>query len=317
MKKNLLKILFVSLILTACSSDSDSDPVNTNPESTCSNVTSFNVTQNEGQLNLTVQTASNPLYTELSAVPAGGQNNPDYGNIEIINGTSKTLQISDSNYLQPGNTYLFYMRTVCANETKSGWSTPISLSISNYCGMPYNLNVVPEIGGPKFIWENTDSDNTYYETQYGPHGFALGNGISSTLDGTFIQGMPLNGNTTYDFYVRSYCNAALGWSDWAGPYTYFSSSNSNLCTAPSNITYTMETSSAANIRWDYNGESHFEYALISGSETIDTVTLHQGFYGEFPTFTGLSHWGSYTFYVRAVCSDGGHTSWTTRPINID
>lgn len=67
-------------------------------------------------------------------------------------------------------------------------------------------------------WVNGANDSTWI-VEYGLSGFALGSGtvINSTIDSVSIGG--LMSNTTYNVYVRSFCDVA-DTSLWFGPYSF-------------------------------------------------------------------------------------------------
>lgn len=306
MKLNLLKTLFAVLLFTACSSsDSDSDSAGT-PANPCQTPATFTVVQNDENLAINASGNASDNF-EVSFSQNEGQ--PDSGHMETFSGTADTFLIREL-FLEPGTTYYFYIRKLCSMESKSDWSAVRSITIANYCGSPFNLNVQADVQGPRFTWSSSDANATY-EVEYGVAGFTHGNGTLATIEGenSFYE-MPVVANTQYDFYVRALCGST-GSSDWAGPVTYLSPTNSNLCTQPSNLSFTMESPSAVGLHWDYNGEYLFEYALLSGSQTIGTATLHTIGTGGTPVFTGLSSFIQYQFYVRAVCADGNRTPWAT------
>lgn len=305
MKLNLLKILFAVFLFTACSSDSDNNNENT-PSNPCQTPATFTVVQNDETITVNAPGNASANF-ELSF--SQNEGNPDSGHMETFSGSSKTFLVSEL-FLEPGNIYYFYVRTICSSQSKSDWSGVRTVTIASYCGTPYNLNVQADVEGPSFTWSSSNS-NASFEVEYGPAGFAIGNGTRTDVgNNTSYSGMPVSMNTQYDFYVRSFCEGLVS-SDWAGPFTYLSPTNSNLCTQPSNLSFTMEGPNAVGFHWDYNGEYLFEYALISGSQTIGTATLETIGTAGTPVYTGLSSFIQYQFYVRAVCSDGNRTPWTT------
>jgi hypothetical protein len=185
------------------------------------------------------------------------------------------------------------------------------VNVNAYCARPHSLsNIDSYFQG--FQW-SVDYAPSNYQVQYGLKGFSLGSGTTATTVSTNYDDARMNANTNYDFYVRAGCGA--GWSSWVGPYTYFSAGIKNLCTVPSNVTYTVVTSGgtpvAASFTWSYNGEKKFEYTGVFqgapvGSNTIYTYNASVAF----PTVTmTASRNTNYDFYVRAVCTDGSKTAW--------
>jgi hypothetical protein len=271
------------------------------------------VTQQSESIKVALTATSQPLYYEVSATLAQNET-AETGTIAVLNGATGTFTADELNLL-PGYTYKIYVRSACDNGTKSAWSGPKILEFQAYCGSPTDLGITGFVEGIGFSWHSSDSNNSYYQISYGPQGFAIENGTMQTLNNTYYVA-PLVANTTYDFYVRSYCTAATGWSSWSGPYTYYSEYNQNLCTTPSNIQFTLESSTSANFTWYYNGESEFEYALVSPSQTINNTTINTLGTGGTPTYFNLSTTATYTFYVRAVCANGNKTPWATRSVHL-
>lgn len=311
MKTKLLCLAIMAIVATGCGGNDDETPQD--PAASCGNVSNFSVIQENDRINFELTATAQPLYYETAVVYAQNDS-PENGNTFVLNETSESFTAQELGVIE-GYTYKIYIRSVCDNGAKSAWSAPKILQFDDYCGMPKNLGVSLFPEGMGFVWESSDNANSYYELSYGPQGFAIGNGTTVSLNGLYYVA-PLSANTTYDFYVRSYCSAATGWSSWAGPYTYFSQYNQNLCTQPSNVTYTLESSNAVNINWNRNGESRFECALLSGSQNINNASLYTIDNSGSPTFTGLSTSVTYTFYVRAVCSNGNRTPWTTKLVDL-
>lgn len=302
MKYHLLILLFATLFFTACSSDSDSP--DTAPV-TCAAPANFTIVQNGEFLDLEIAGAASSEY--ILGYTTHANANP--GASKFIDTNNAQIPISDL-FMEPGETYYFSVQTFCASLNRSVWIGPKAITIAEYCRLPYNLQMEPGASGPRLTW-SSQNDDVSHQVQFGPSGFALGSGTSTTTGGESLNGMPMQAGTEYDFYVRSYCNGSAGWTDWVGPYTYLATSSTNLCTQPTDLTYTMESATAVGFHWDYNGESLFEYALVSGSLTIDTVPLETIGTGGTPVYAGLSPFITYKFYVRAVCSGGNRTPWTT------
>lgn len=314
MKRITLAFLAFAALLTGCGGDDQAQSfVPVNP---CGNaVSNFSIDQANSNLSINLLSNTTGLVYEISFIESGNGQDPNNGQIFPLDQTTEVLDIRESN-LYPEINYSVYVRTICSNGSKSDWSTPKSFYISDYCGEPTDLGFSIFFDGWGFAWTSVDNANSYYQVQYGPQGFALGTGTTENTNETHFVGS-MAANTTYDYYVRSYCTSATGWSSWAGPYTYFSESNQNLCTQPTAVQYTQVNSSAANFTWSYNGESQFEYALLSGSQTINNATIYSIDTAGTPTFTGMSNWVTYTFYVRAVCANGDRTPWTTISVDLN
>lgn len=299
-------------ILSGCGGSDDSNtPVNI---PVCNNVNDFTVTQDQNFINITVTGNNDPLHYEVSVIPTYAGTSADNGNIVAFEEKQARIDKNQLN-MWPGTTYYVYVRSACSDSFKSAWTSAKTFTFQDYCEGPRDLEFTYTGGGYGLTWDAVDDQTSHYQVSYGPVGTAAGAGVLVQTGSNYI--LPgLSAGTTYDFYVRAYCSGGTGWSSWVGPLTYFSESNLNLCSAPSNITYTKPNSTSANFQWSYNGESSFEYALVGGSQTINNAQIYTGGLGGWPTFTGLSSFGQYTFYVRAVCANGNRTAWTTRTINM-
>lgn len=310
MKKILLCFSLLILTFVGCNSGDDNPQ---NPIALCGNVSDFTVTQQNEMVLFQLSSNTNPLYYEISATLAQNDS-PNSGTVVILNSPSGSFSANDLNMI-PGYTYKIYVRSACSDVSKSAWSSPKIFNFNDYCGSPTDLHVALYTDGKGFTWQPSDSDNAYYQLSYGPQGFDLASSTPITLNANYYVA-PMNANTAYDFYVRSYCTSATGWSSWSGPFTYFNEGGQGLCTQPSNVHFTPESSTSANFTWDYNGESHFEYALVGPSQTINSVTIYSIGNTTTPTYLGLSSSITYTFYVRAVCSNGNRTPWATISVDL-
>lgn len=103
--------------------------------------------------------------------------------------------------------------TSCDNEPldsaivpnpEPGCVKPTSFQASNFIGTNVNLSWV------------AGSDETSWEVQYGPTGFAIGSGTSVFSETTNVTITGLVSTNTYQFYVRSNCSENEV-SSWVGP----------------------------------------------------------------------------------------------------
>ncbi|MCF8464666.1 MAG: hypothetical protein K9G41_07490 [Flavobacteriales bacterium] len=291
-------IFFFSLvfIITGCIKEKPEG------EDTCPKpLFSVYATSNEGEF----EYANNSVYS-------------NYGFYEIQYGPngfslgSGTTQTSTSNgrisNLANG-AYDVYLRVNCGGNDWSNWEGPNSVLITNgsssSCIAPTGLNQYWSQQDYNLNW-NGNSNHNYYEVQYGPSGFTIGNGTVKTTnstsygDGVFTQG------TTYDFYVRANCGGS-DWSTWSGPTSFYADKNSNRCLKPLGV-LANRNGSYIEITIQPDGESvhevNFNNANFNDSENIHTQTQVNGTYGTFSTNTDWYVW------VRSVCDDGSKTAWT-------
>ena len=82
---------------------------------------------------------------------------------------------------------------------------PSSVSVSNITQ-----------NGAQLAWTGTSSS---YEIEYGPTGFALGNGTQTSSSANSIALTGLSASTSYEVYVRGNCGSN-GTSNWTGPMSF-------------------------------------------------------------------------------------------------
>lgn len=308
MKKILTGCLLLSILLfTSCKKSSTSEPG-------CNGVTDLTVTQQADALKINLVNGGSPLFYELSIQSAPGMNPDNTTGTSVINSAAVSLSI-DSLHLFAGQVYVFYARSVCTSSEKSQWIGPKSFTISNFCDRPYQLGFSAYPDGMGFDWQVKSGTNaTSFQVQYGAKNFTLGSGTIVNVSSSPFTAAPLVANNNYDFYVRSSCSGSLGWSEWAGPYSYLATANQHLCLAPSNVTVQVERNGlgqpvGANFQWSYNGETSFEYTVVRSFQTVNDGTVNSIGTGGFPTVVGLFQDTDYHFYVRAVCVNGNRTNW--------
>jgi len=306
MRTLLLPFLLITFLFNACSnSDAVTEVAATNP---CASVRDLTAIQQAGDMTFTITSDSSPLYYEVSYLMAGSDNNPESGQKEQMTTLTKTKSLNDLG-LNPGNVYLFYARAVCSDNSMSEWTAPKSVTITEFCPEPYDLRAGLSNYGFEFDWSATSSASRY-EVQYGTQGFSLGTGATIVSNAAYYGGMQMSANTTYDFYVRAFCNTTNTWSSWVGPYSYFSATNQNLCSVPTNLTYATNpfnaTQLAVNFGWHYNGEVNFEFKVVRGGNIVATSTIDTS---GTPVVI-LQKNATYQFFVRAICSSGQPTAWS-------
>lgn len=215
----------------------------------------------------------------------------------------------------------FLVITACKKKDTS--PTEETETPANACSKPVSLSVFtigPEV---TFKWNDDNAPGAaYYQFEYGPTGFAHGSGTLGTTSLKYTNTISLTAGTAYQFYVRGYCDATGGFSDWAGPFSYYSNTNHNLCTAPGNVQYTIEVNGfsepvGANFTWAHNGESNFEYVIVANGASPSNGNIHSISFSQGTPTMMLTQNTDYDFYVRAVCQDGNKTSWTgPKDVNI-
>lgn len=210
---------------------------------------------------------------------------------------------------------------ITACKKKENPPTEETPTPTNLCSKPSNLGLYTIAAEVYLHWEdNNTTPSSYYQFEYGLSGFAHGSGTVVTTSSTTSNKVSMAAGNAYQFYVRGYCDATNGFSDWTGPFSYYSDANHNLNIAPSNIQFSIEENAfgepvGANFDWDRNGESKFECTIVAdgASPTSGNLTTVDG--PSTVTFF-LTQNTDYDFYVRAVCIDGSKTSWAG-PKNVN
>lgn len=312
--KKIYFVLLSVLVLVGCSSDSGDS--SENEISTCGEISTFNVAQNSDVLLFSYAGSTDVSYYEVSYFQTGGLIDPNDGiKFNTTDPNSFSKRILDMNVAFETN-YSFYIRTVCASGAVGRWKGPVVVLMKSFCDQPRDLRVSGYSGGAYFSWQSSYlNESSYYEVQYGLEGFEIGQGTTIITNNSQTYDMVMQRNKVYDFYVRSKCNGALGWSAWAGPVSHVSAIDQNICSAPISATGSIESYSGSNtwvkMTWNTNGDMNtdFEYVIVnkgSGPET-GTKRLFNPYLG-WPVVL-IPTYGQYDFYVRTVCSGGATTAW--------
>ena len=87
------------------------------------------------------------------------------------------------------------------------------------CVTPSNLttNYISE-DSAQITWSSFGNE-VAWNTEFGPVGFTQGTGTISAVSVAYTSFSNLTPNTSYDFYVQSYCGNG-DFSNWYGPYTF-------------------------------------------------------------------------------------------------
>ncbi len=121
----------------------------------------------------------------------------------------------DLNNLIPSTTYDVYMRNVCGTDLSPN-SEVTSFTTLDVCKKPERLRLI-SVGREslRITWDR--GDNSSWQVEYGPQGFAIGTGriLNTSISNPLIEA-GINPSTTYEFYVRANCGSE-GFSKDAGP----------------------------------------------------------------------------------------------------
>jgi hypothetical protein len=309
--KKVFTLLFISIaLLSGCGGGEEEDG------SSCTDLFSLSVTQQIDKLHYSLYFEQvGEIQASFFEISYGLPDQEPQGNgmIETVQTTTGDIDISD--YGWEGSTITAYARSVCADGGRGKWIKAATIAISEFCHKPYNITY----DGFNLRWEDSsfNPNVSQFQVKYGVTGFT-GDGTTFNTNTTSLGDIPMQANTTYDFYVRANCGGSNGWSSWSGPYTYYSASNQNMCLQPTNLTYTINPGFSPyygiTVHYNGNGEDLFEYALTNGATPtmgeINTVdSAHT------PAYNTLSIGETYTFWVRGVCGNGNRTNWSTMIVN--
>ncbi len=309
--QNILLSLFLIIIVSAgCNPVPDATGVS------CGNVSSFTVVQHSESILVSLNSNVTPLYYEVSVNLASQPNlNPKNGVIKIMDTVSKTFTMAELG-MQPGLTYLFYVRTACENKSK--WSAPISITASSSCDIPTNLEFIYDGSDVAFKWSTNDINTSFYQVEYGNQGFVKGTGTVVQVNGQQYSGMTLYANQGYDFYVRAYCNGSAAWSSWVGPSNYYSITHQNPRSLPLGLNYNIVNKTVSNatiaLHWVFNGATLFDYAVVHRNAAITASDIHSATTNNWPKII-IDRYNDYDFYMRSTDNNGSKSAWSA-PISI-
>lgn len=125
--------------------------------------------------------------------------------------------------LLPNTTYEFYVRDSCGPNSASAWVGPCFLETLDACPEVTAVRADSTTTTTLIIkWTDEGPGADEYEVSWGKTGtFAIPtNGIMETVP---TPRLPLSGlqvNTSYDFYIKSNCDAYMAQSGWAGPFSF-------------------------------------------------------------------------------------------------
>lgn len=305
-----LTLISILLSFTACQKE----------ESKGTEITAFSVTQSNNDLIFNFSASDEDIqYYEITY---SNSNSSHFGDFTTIETSTITKTIGELS-IESGGLYTFSIYAVLNDLSVISWPNPILLDFGDFCEQPHGLNFLSSFG---FIWNvyNNSTSASYYEMSYGIAGTSTSAGEKITTNTENSRDMVLEQGKVYDFYVRSYCNNTLGWSDWAGPLTHFASKNLNICVPPSNLSYSIVRDSlsrpfGAECTWeDDGGNIDYELNMVNNGSapTSGNINRVSSTAMSVTVFYSLTRNTDYDFYVRSICKDGTPTSWTG-PLNVN
>jgi hypothetical protein len=212
-------------------------------------------------------------------------------------GTSTTALSVLVSSLTQGTTYYAHVRTACSAGIFSSWSSTSFTTTIPPCLAPTGLAVTNISSSADVSWNAVSGASSYQYAVTTSSTPPTSGGTVTTA--TSFQATGLLGSTQYYAHVRTDCGAG-GFSPWA------SKAFTTPCLTP--VLSVEVNGTSAQIDWNNSGASSYEYALTTSladpvGGTLTSDTTH--------TSSNLLAGTTYHFHLRAHCSGGGLSNWTS------
>lgn len=139
----------------------------------------------------------------------------------VVNNIAANTQLV--NGLTSAAGYEFYVQDSCGAGSNSAWVGPYYFETVNACPQPVNVHA-DSITNTSLIlkWTDNGQATSGYVIGWGISGTFVDPNIAITQNTTVPQHkfLSLQPNTSYDFYVKTNCNANPSTSGWTGPFTF-------------------------------------------------------------------------------------------------
>ena len=205
--------------------------------------------------------------------------------------------------LNPSTTYYLHVRNHCGGSNFSSWATiPFTTTAAPTCSVPTNLaenNVTAT--SADFNWDAAGTNDFEYVLDQISTDPA---GAGTAISGVAYSTSSLNPATTYYFHLRQNCGGGL-FSDWV--LVNFTTPILP-CDAPTGLAAANVTHNSADLSWNAQAVSTYEYVVdqVSTDPASGTLTL-----GTTYNAAGLNQLTTYYLHVRANCVQGNTSAWTT------
>ncbi len=254
---------------------------------------------------------------EIQYGPANSAFEVEYGATGFTQGSGTTLTLSSYNFsfvVTVYGNYDVYVRRKCDGNNSDWVKSSINVDGTSYsCRAPSSLNFNLSIFPPQFEWYGWSAN--FYDVEYGPTGFQIGNGTRIRTNNSYITEAILHMGITYDFYVRANCGGSK-FSTWSGPQSIYASQDLNVsvpCTTPTNLyAYKINTHE---INYTSTGHGNISYEIsFSTSSSVNTGNIIEtsSANGTVGNPGGFS--GTYYFWIRGKCDNGSFTSWAVSQV---
>lgn len=192
----------------------------------------------------------------------------EYGTSGFTLGMGNIINTSENPFTITGidyeTEYDVYVKSDCG-ASESGVTNKISFTTTPSC-MPITNFIVTNNTNTSISLSWADNGAIFYEIEYGVSGFTLGTGtVISSLNTNSHSVNSLLQNTEYDFYIRAYCGATYGFSDWSSHLSH----TTYLCGVGCFYTFTLMDN------WG-DGWGNASISVYQDSELTNTLSLSNG-----------------------------------------
>ncbi|WP_010522901.1 fibronectin type III domain-containing protein [Aquimarina agarivorans] len=219
----------------------------------------------------------------------------EYGSPGFTIGTGTEISTANStatiSNLTPETEYDIYLKTNCTIGGFSDSLGPLTFTTLIACPVPVNFDILSITNNTATLTWNTNTEAVSWVVEYGLTGFLIGEGtvIEATENEITIEN--LDGNTTYDIYVKANCDTE-GFSKLTNPLVFktecdqfvapflesFTSNSIPDCWLESDIFNTWQFNTfadndAAGVQ-DRNPQGNSNYAWLDGSNFSSTDTFN-------------------------------------------
>jgi hypothetical protein len=239
---------------------------------------------------------------------AQGSNSFEYVVDEIATdpataGTATTGTTFNATTLNPLTTYYLHVRTDCGSGNLSPWTTISFTTLVTPCDAPTGLTAANTTDNSSDLSWDAQGSNSF---EYVVDEIATDPATAGTATtGITFHATSLTSATTYYLHVRTDCGSG-NFSNWT---TISFTTLVAPCAAPAGLTASNISGHAADLIWNTQAGSTFEYVVdqtATDPTGSGTATPNNAF-----AATTLAGSTTYFFHVRTNCGNGNFSNWTT------
>lgn len=248
-----------------------------------------------------------------------GSYDVEYGAAGFAQGSGTTVSFAgytSSFTVTDYGSYDVYLRKKCDDGGVSNWSAKYTVNVdgsTSSCYQPQSPSMVTSTTPYRFVWYGNSND--FYDVEYGPTGFEIGNGTRVRTNNQYMDEAILHAGNTYDFYVRGNCGGSK-FSSWAGPTSVYAAADQNInipCTDPTGLYAYKINSNEINYSAVGHGSVSYEIS-ISQSNTTMTSNILSTSSPNGTVYNGSGFGGTRYFWIRGKCDGGSFTNWAVSQV---